>query len=109
MNVFSICPELCIPERLRYQCQSKYSFRKAAPLPGPHFLEAPKLVLFLFPAASASLSSVSFFFFLLLPPVGVAVPLFSPLKEPDTGVGTCEAGVEAGVPSYKPTISIPLL
>lgn len=63
-----------------------------------YFRWAPKLVRF-FPGASASLSSASFFFPLLLLPVPVGVPVPLSRKDPDTGVGAWDAGVDPGVPS----------
>jgi hypothetical protein len=56
----------------------------------PHFRDAPKFVRFLPTCDSASLSSASFFPFLLFlfpPAVGVAFPLSLLLKDADKGVG----------------------
>lgn len=66
-----------------------------------YFRGAPKLVRFLLDCESPSLSSVSFFFdllALLLPVAGVGVGCaMDPLsrKEAESGVGACDAGVDA--------------
>ena len=75
-----------------------------AALPSPrHFLAAPKFVRFFVVCVSPSLSSASFFLFLiaaLVPPADVGVGWAEPLSRNDVeiGVGACDAGVEPTEP-----------